>query len=103
MGHFKMIREMEANGQLKNLKHFKLRAECFHDVLVLIDKLSKNLYGYRIERDFLPDVEFEFITNQTSDEILAVLRKQVDSHVMMDTLKPIKEYTGERWHLHGRS
>jgi len=101
MANFKMIREMEANGQLKNLKHFKLRAECFHDVLLLIDKLSKSLYGYRIERDFLPDVEFEFITNMTSNDILAILRKQADSHVMMDTLKPFDEYTGERQYLQG--
>ena len=97
MTNFKMIREMEANGQLKNLKLFKLRAECFHDVLILIDKLNKNLYGFRIERDFLPDVEFEFITNLTSEQILEILSKQVDSHVMMDTLKPIEEYTGERF------
>jgi hypothetical protein len=30
------------------------------------------------------------------DEILAILGKQVDSHVMIDTLKPYDEYTGER-------
>jgi len=96
MANFKMIREMESNGHIKDPAHFKLRAECFQDVLILIDKLSKNLYGFRIERDFLPDVEFEFITNLTSDEILAILSKQVDSHVMMDTLKPFDEYTGER-------
>ena len=96
MANFKLIREMESNGHIGDLYHFKLRAECFHDVLMLIDKLSKNLYGYSIERDFFPDVEFEFITNLTSDEILAILSKQVDSHVMMDTLKPIGEYTGQR-------
>jgi hypothetical protein len=43
----------------------------------------------------MPDVEFEFKTNLTSDEILAILMKQVDSHVMIDTLKPYDEYTSE--------
>ena len=96
MANFKMIREMESNGHINDLNHFKLRAECFQDVLILIDKLNKNLYGFRIERDFLPDVEFEFITNLTLDEILAILDNQVDSHVMMETLRPFDEYTGER-------
>ena len=96
MANFKMIREMESNGHINDLNHFKLRAECFQDVLILIDKLNKNLYGFRIERDFLTDVEFEFITNLTLDEILAILDNQVDSHVMMETLRPFDEYTGER-------
>lgn len=96
MANFKMIREMKSNGHINDLNHFKLRAECFQDVLILIDKLNKNLYGFRIERDFLPDVEFEFITNLTLDEILAILDNQVDSHVMMETLRPFDEYTGER-------
>ena len=87
---------MKSNGHINDLNHFKLRAECFQDVLILIDKLNKNLYGFRIERDFLPDVEFEFITNLTLDEILAILDNQVDSHVMMETLRPFDEYTGER-------
>ena len=44
----------------------------------------------------MPDVEFEFITSLTSDEIHAILKKRVDSHVMIDTLKTYDEYTGER-------
>lgn len=87
---------MEDDKQIKDLNHFKLRAECIQDVLFLMDMLSKNLYGYKIERDFLPDVEFEFYTNLTKDKILSILSRQEDSHVMMDTLKPFEEYTGER-------
>ena len=44
----------------------------------------------------LPDVEFEFKTTMTLDEILDILSNQVDSHVMMETLRPVEEYTGER-------
>lgn len=96
MADFEMINEMESEGYIKNLKHFKLSAECFHDVLLLLKKMRKNLYGFRIEQDFFPDVDFEFVTNLTSDEILAILMNQIDSHVMMETLKPFDEYTGER-------
>jgi hypothetical protein len=44
----------------------------------------------------MPDFEFEFKTTITSDEILAILKNRVDSHVMIDTLKPYNDYTGER-------
>ena len=78
-------------------KHFKLRAECLDDVLLLIKKMPKNVWGIKIVQwGPMPDVEFEFKTRLISDEIMAILRKQVDIHVMMDTLAPYNEYTGER-------
>ncbi|HEY5124269.1 MAG TPA: hypothetical protein VIK14_11085 [Ignavibacteria bacterium] len=79
-------------------KHFKLRAECINDVLLLIEKMRKrDIWAIKIEQcGFLPDVDFEFKTTKTLDEILTILRKQVDSHVMIDTLAPYNEYTGER-------
>ena len=85
------------NTDLKREQHFKLRAECLDDVLLLIHRMPKSVWEMRIVQvSQLPDVEFEFKTNLTLDEILAILSKQVDSHVMMDTLRPIDEYTGER-------
>jgi len=96
MADFKMIQEMEASGHIKDLNHFKLRAECIQDILLFMDKLGETLIGFKIERDFFPDVEFEFFTNLTKDEILSVLSRQDDSHVMLDTLRPFNEYTGER-------
>lgn len=44
----------------------------------------------------MPDAEFEFKPRLTSDEILAILTKQVDNHVMIEALKPFNEYSGER-------
>lgn len=77
--------------------HYKLRAECLDDVLLLIKKMPKNVWGIKIEQwGPMPDVEFEFKSRLTLDEILAILRRQDDSHVMMETLKPFDEYTGER-------
>jgi len=96
MKGYKRIQKMEKEGFVRDAKHFKLRAECFHDVLLLLEKMSKNLYGFKIEQDFYPDVDFEFFTNLTSDEIIAILMRQPDSHVMMETLKPYDEYTGKR-------
>jgi len=78
-------------------KHYKLRAECLDDVLLLIKKIPSNVWGIKIiQWGPMPDFEFEFKSRLTLDEILAILRKQVDSHVMMETLKPSDEYTGER-------
>lgn len=44
-----------------------------------------------------PDVEFEFKSRLTLNEILAILKRQIDSHVMVETLKPFDGYTGERF------
>lgn len=91
---------MEPRGDLhiEGETHFKLRAECLDDVLLLLEKMrERNIWAIKIEQfGILPDVEFEFKTGLTSDEILVILMKQVDSHVMMETLKPFDEYTGER-------
>ena len=83
--------------QIEDEKHYKLRAECLHDVLLLIRKMTKNVWGIKIVQwGTSPDVEFEFKSRLTLDEILAILSNQVDSHVMRDTLRPFDEYTGER-------
>jgi hypothetical protein len=69
-------------------KHFKLRAECMNDVLFLYKKMPK-IWGINIVQwGPMPDVELEFKTTLSSDEILAILKKRVDGHVMIDTLKP---------------
>jgi len=81
----------------KGGRHYKLRAECLDDVLLFIHRMPTDIWSMKIvQREPLPDVEFEFKTTLTSDEIIALLEKQDDSHVMMDTIKPIDKYTGER-------
>ena len=78
-------------------RHYKLRAECLDDVLLFIHRMPTDIWCMRIvQREPLPDVEFEFKTTLTLDEIIALLEKQDDSHVMMETLKPFDEYTGDR-------
>lgn len=81
-------------------RHYKLRAECLDDVHLLIHKMPQNVWEMKIlQAGQLPDVVFEFKTTLTLDEILAILSKQVDSHVMMETLRPFDEYTGERYFI----
>jgi hypothetical protein len=54
------------------------------------------IWGIKMVQWGPTDFDFEFKTTITSDEILAILKKRVDSHVMIDALKPYDEYTGER-------
>ena len=85
------------NLPLKGGRHYKLRAECLDDVLLFIHRMPTDIWSMRIvQRGPTPDVEFEFKTTLTSDEITSLLEKQDDSHVMMETLKLFNEYTGER-------
>lgn len=97
MSDFKLVHKLEKEGYSKDIKHFKLRAECLDDVLLFIHRMTTNFWEMKIlQVGQLPDVEFEFKTTLTLDEILDILSKQVDSHVMMETLRPFEEYTGER-------
>ena len=76
---------------------FKLRAECFQDVVEFINKVPKKVWQIKVEQeDFLPDMVFEFSSEMTLQEIILVLSKIQDGHVMMDTINPIEKYTGER-------
>ena len=85
------------NHHFDGERHYKLRAECLDDVLLFIHRMPKNVWGMKIvQKGFLPDVEFEFKSRLSMDDVLSILCKQPDSHVMIETLKPFDEYTGER-------
>ena len=78
---------------------FKLRAECIYDVIQFIrSRKIKNIWYVKIEQQevLFPDVDFEFNTRMSLKEILIILSKIPDSHVMMDTINPIEKYTGKR-------
>jgi predicted transport protein len=76
---------------------FKMRAEGVNDVFEFVRMFSKNIKEYRIiGNTIIPDVEFEFETKRTLNTILNTLRQIPDSHVMVETVKPISEYTGVR-------
>jgi len=79
---------------------YKFRAECQEDVLDLLILLPS---GNIVDHDFdpfdeaSPDVEVEIeLKNTTLDELREIMTEVIDGHVMVQTVMPIEEYTGER-------
>ncbi len=82
---------------LGNATQYKLRAEGINDVLNFLLSAAKSIKSYKIiGNSFIPDVEFEFESKLTQSELEEILEQIPDSHVMLETLKPLAEYTGER-------
>jgi hypothetical protein len=52
--------------------------------------------SFTVEPIGIPDVVVTFITDSSLSEIKSKLKKVPDSHVMLETVKPINEYTGDR-------
>lgn len=76
---------------------YKLRAECLADIGKLL--VSANyLASYEIIlSDNCIDHELVIDTDPKNlTKIIACLNKIPNCHVMLETLKPINEYTGER-------
>lgn len=73
---------------------YKLRAECLHDINVLIRSLPCS--KFKIECARIPDCTFEFESTYTLDETKILLIRIPDGHVMAETVNTIAEYTGER-------
>jgi len=78
-------------------KTYKLRAEGLNDFLAFLqnDMYFKIKY-FTIEPIGVPDVVVTFETSSSLSEIKEKLKEVPDSHVMLQTVKPINEYTGER-------
>jgi len=75
---------------------YKLRAEGAPDIAEFISIASPYLISYKMEHVGVPDVEFEFETNLTLDEVIEILKNVPDGHVMYQSVQPIADYTGER-------
>lgn len=73
---------------------FKFRAECLHDVVALLEdfKPTKATIDFEMEVDVVCTLH----TVAELDEVITYMRPIADSHVMIETIKPINEYTGER-------
>ncbi len=82
---------------------YKFRAECVSDVSKLIDlmvteniKSSVQVVGNN--RDF-PDCEVVMQTDCDLNDIRSFIGKLTDGHVILETIKPIDDYTGKRGHI----
>lgn len=74
-----------------------MRAEVIDDVLLFVSNAPRRLTGFKVhQQSGFHDVEFEFETESTLDEIIKTLSEIDDAHVMYQTVQPIEHYTGER-------
>jgi hypothetical protein len=76
---------------------YKLRAECINDIDLFIGGNKGDINNYYVIDSLLyPDAELIFDTNLSLREIIEKLKALEDSHVMYQTVQPIKHYTGNR-------
>lgn len=78
---------------------YKFRAECITDIFRVLPQFKEWQFKEWQFVDFDPDpcnpvFTFESILNR--NEIIDRMREIEDSHVMMQTIQPTEEYTGER-------
>ncbi|TXI12725.1 MAG: DUF3560 domain-containing protein [Polynucleobacter sp.] len=75
---------------------YKFRAEGAPDIESFQKAIGKEAFDFKIEPIGLPDVEASFKSYMTLPQIIEVMECIPDSHVMMETILPAEEYTGER-------
>jgi len=79
---------------------FKLRAECFGDMLELQELLYKNTDNkleFCVEIDkYNLKIEFQFNCSLCLKKIKSLISTIQDSHVMYETVQPLELYTGRR-------
>lgn len=77
------------------MRTYKFRAECFTDAWIFIN--SGLVSRYKLEQELsFPDVVVTFSTKKHLTDIVRIMKRIPDPHVMLDTIKPVAEYTGER-------
>jgi len=75
---------------------YKFRAECIGDVLQFMKKAEFRYNLKVMKTSMLPDVVVEVVTQKSLQDIISVFKKIEDSHVMIETVRPKKYYTGVR-------
>jgi hypothetical protein len=105
-GFYRVNKKMARGGSMyadggnlgkTGIKTYKLRAEGLNDFLAFLQNdMYFKIKSFTIEPIGVPDVVVTFDTSSSLSEIKQKLREVPDSHVMLQTVKPINEYTGER-------
>jgi|APCry1669189369_1035219.scaffolds.fasta_scaffold159537_2 hypothetical protein len=83
---------------------FKFRAECTSDLIEFQQGLRENklycLHGWKLSyspiNNLFADVICVLEIDWDIEQVKEIMRLQDDSHVMIQTIKNYKEYTGER-------
>lgn len=76
---------------------YKFRAECENDIETFkIENFNRIKELRTIRWKGYPDAEFEFESDLSLDELISILNKIPDGHVMAETVNLKTFYTGER-------
>ena len=82
---------------IEEIKHYKFRAECEHDVDELRKRLGmKCCKIVKTIKYYFPDVVVDLYTTLSLQGIKDEIREIEDGHVMIETVALAEEYTGER-------
>lgn len=75
---------------------YKLKAECVRDILNFINQLVN--HGIKANFGSINTLynELVFETKITLDQIKALIRKVPEGQLMLQTVQPLEQYTGER-------
>jgi hypothetical protein len=82
---------------------YGFRAECVEDIIEFQKNLMSNkLYKYNgwnfnfSRHNIFPDVDCELEIDLEIDKVREIMRLQIDSHVMIQSITDYENYTGER-------
>lgn len=76
---------------------YKMRAECQHDIDVLLEKYKDFFDNTEVKETGFPDVVMSFTSTLSLNEIRYVLDTIPDGHVMFQSVNYADKYTGERY------
>lgn len=82
---------------------YGFRAECVYDIIEFQNNLMSNeLYKYNgwnlnySRHNIFPDVDCDLEIDLEIDKVREIMRLQIDSHVMTQSITNYENYTGER-------
>ncbi len=82
---------------------YGFRAECVDDIIEFQNNLMSNkLYKYNgwnfnySRHNIFPDVDCELEIDLEIDKVREIMRLQIDSHVMLQSITHYENYTGNR-------
>jgi hypothetical protein len=78
------------------MNRFKFRAECLEDVVNLLYRIKTKDTEIHIKFFQVPDVEAVLATDLSLEEVIDQARAVTDGHVIVETVQPEEEYTGDR-------
>jgi hypothetical protein len=97
LDYYNKVNKYAKGGGVGRVKTYKLRAEGLNDFLAFLQTgMYMKIKSFTVEPIGVPDVVVTFETESSLSEIKSKLREIPDSHVMLQTVMPINEYTGER-------